>query len=116
MVAALIAPRPLLIISGRKDLDFPPDGYHEVFRRSKQIYDLYGGGDSDRIREVDDEVGHSDPPQFLREARQWMRRWLQHESAPLSLETNSLQKETAEDLACLNERPPPDALNYRIHN
>ncbi|HKS37546.1 MAG TPA: acetylxylan esterase, partial [Verrucomicrobiae bacterium] len=115
MVAALIAPRPLLIISGRKDLDFPPDGYHEVFGRSKRIYDLYAGGDSDRIREVDDDVGHSDPPQFLREARQWMRRWLQNESAPLDVETNAPAQETAEDLACLT-RLPADAINYRIHN
>ena len=115
MVAALIAPRPLLIISGRKDLDFPPDGYHEVFRRSKKIYDFYAPGDSDRIREVDDDVGHSDPPQFLREARQWMRRWLQNESAPLGLETNAPPRETAEDLACLSQLPA-DAVNYRIQN
>jgi cephalosporin-C deacetylase-like acetyl esterase len=115
MVAALIAPRPLLIISGRKDLDFPPDGYHEVFRRSKVIYDFYAAGDSDRIREVDDDVGHSDPPQFLREARQWMRRWLQNESAPLSPETHAPPRETAEDLACLSQLPA-DAINYRIQN
>jgi len=115
MVAALIAPRPLLIISGRKDLDFPPDGYHEVFGRSKRIYDLHAAGDSDRIREADDDVGHSDPPQFLREARQWMRRWLQNEPAPLDLETNAPPQETAEDLACLSQLPA-DAINYRIQN
>ncbi|MEO8428834.1 MAG: acetylxylan esterase [Verrucomicrobiota bacterium] len=115
MVAALIAPRPLLIISGRQDLDFPPDGYHEVFRRSKKIYDLYAPGDSGRIREVDDDVGHSDPPQFLREARQWMRRWLQDESTPLGRETNAPSRETAEVLACLSQLPA-DAINYRIQN
>jgi cephalosporin-C deacetylase-like acetyl esterase len=114
-VAALIAPRPLLIVSGRKDLDFPPDGYHEVFERSRKIYDLHAAGGSDRIREVDDDVGHSDPPQFLREARQWMRRWLQNESAPLGLETNAQPRETAEDLACLNELPA-DAINFRVQN
>lgn len=32
-VAALIAPRPLLILSGQKDTIFPPDGYHEVCRK-----------------------------------------------------------------------------------
>ncbi len=115
MVAALIAPRPLLMISGRKDLDFPPDGYHEVFRRSKKVYDLYAGGDSDLVREFDDDVDHSDPPQFLREARQWMRRWLQNESAPLALEAPARFQERAEDLACLDQLPP-DAINYRIQN
>ncbi|MCI0534999.1 MAG: alpha/beta hydrolase family protein [Verrucomicrobiales bacterium] len=114
-VAALIAPRPLLMISGRKDLDFPPDGYHEVFLRSKKVYDLYAAGNSDRIREVDDDVGHSDPPQFLRAARQWMRRWLQNDSTPLDLETNAPPRETAEDLACLSQLPA-DAINYTIQN
>src|SRR5204863_444078 len=64
IVGALIAPRPLCIFSGRKDPDFPPDGYHEVFRRVKKIYDLYG--ESDRVREVDDDVGHSDIPLLLK--------------------------------------------------
>src|SRR5439155_24501708 len=41
IVGALIAPRPLLICSGRRDGDFPPDGYHEEYRRSKRRYDLY---------------------------------------------------------------------------
>ncbi len=115
MVAALIAPRPLLIMSGRLDLDFPPDGYHEVFGRAQKIYELYTTGEPDRIREVDADVGHSDTPQFLREAREWMRRWLQHQSMPLGVETNALPREAAEDLACLTQMPS-DAINYRIQN
>jgi pimeloyl-ACP methyl ester carboxylesterase len=61
IVGALIAPRPLLMISGQKDGIFPPDGYHAVFERARRVYDLYAGN-SERIREVDDNVGHSDPP------------------------------------------------------
>src|SRR3989449_1080814 len=115
VLGALIAPRPLLILSGQKDTIFPPDGYHEAFQRAKKVYDLYAGSDSDHIREVDDNVEHSDPPLFLREARQWMQRWLRNDPTPLSLETNSPPKETAEDLACLT-RLPGDAANYRIQN
>src|SRR6266542_1862939 len=112
-VAALIAPRPLLILSGQKDTIFPPDGYHEVFQRAKRVYDLYAGGDSDRIREVDDNVPHSDPPLFLHEARQWMQRWLRGDAGRLAEETNSLPKEPAEELACLATLPA-DAGNYKI--
>jgi hypothetical protein len=103
------------MLSGRKDPDFPPDGYHEVFRRVKGVYDLYAGtrGDSDRVKEVDADVGHSDVPLFLKEARQWMNRWLRNESA--SPEVQPQGKETPEDLACL-AKLPPDAINYRIHN
>src|SRR6185369_3713497 len=105
MVGALIAPRPLLMISGQKDTIFPPDGYHEVFQRTKRIYELYAAANVARIQEVDDDVGHSDPPLFLREARQWMQRWLKGDPAPLREETNSPPKETAEDLACLATLP-----------
>lgn len=115
IVGALIAPRPLIMLSGRKDPDFPPDGYHEVFRNVKRVYDLYAKphGDSDRVKEVDADVGHSDVPLFLKEARQWMRRWLKNESA--SPEVEPAGKETPEDLACLSKLPP-DAVNYEIHN
>src|SRR3989442_4410593 len=115
VVGALIAPRPLLIISGQKDTIFPPDGYHEVFQRTKRVYDLYAGAASERIREVDDNVGHSDPPLFLREARQWMQRWLKGDPAPLLVETNSPPKEMAEDLACLAALPA-DAVNFKVQN
>ena len=112
VVGALIAPRPLLMISGRKDADFPPEGYHEVFRRAKRIYEFYKSGD--RVRELDDDVGHSDTPEFRRAAREWMRRWLQNDSTPLP-ESAELPLESAEDLACL-DRVPADALNFKIHN
>ena len=95
------------------DTIFPPDGYHAVYQRTKRVYDLYAGGDSDRIREVDDQVGHSDPPRFLREARQWMQRWLKGDPAPLPEETTTSVKEKPEDLACLLQLPA-DAINYRI--
>src|SRR5207247_1246857 len=70
---------------------------------------------SERIREVDDNVGHSDPPLFLRESRQWMQRWLKGDPAPLLEDTNGPPKEVAENLACL-ARLPSDAVNYRIQN
>ncbi len=70
---------------------------------------------SERIREVDDNVGHSDPPLFLREARRWMQRWLKGDPTPLREETNTPPKEAAEDLACLSKLPT-DAINYKVPN
>ena len=116
VVGALIAPRPLFFFSGRKDPDFPPDGYHEVYRKLKRIYDLYEDAGSPRVKEVDDDVGHSDPPQFRRETRQWMNRWLKNDSTPLIEEPNPDKGiESAETLACLAS-PPRDAINYQVHN
>src|SRR5437867_2983362 len=114
-VGALIAPRPLIILSGRKDPDFPPDGYHEVFRKVKRVYDLHAGlnASSDRVKEVDDDVGHSDIPLFLKEAREWMNRWLKKGNPSYS--EGQFEKEKAEDLAVLSKLPS-DAINYKIHN
>ena len=118
IVAALIAPRPLLICSGQLDEDFPPDGYHEVFQRGKRIYGLYAGVDAEsglsRIKEVDEAVGHTDSPLFRRETRQWMNRWLRDDSDPLKIVPNPTEKPSSpEDLACLT-RLPENAINYRI--
>jgi len=119
IVGALIAPRPLLICSGRKDADFPPDGYHEVFSRAKKVYDLYAGTgrEPEAIREVDDDVGHSDIPLFRKEARQWMNRWLKGDQAPVEIEPLPAEPaESAEALSCLSGGLPADAANYQIHD
>jgi len=117
VVGALIAPRPLLILSGRKDGDFPPDGYEEVFRRTKTIYDLHAGagGPPDAIRNVDGDAGHSDTPLLRKEAREWMRRWLQGDGAPVAIEEIPAEpRETAEALACLGGIPAA-SINERVH-
>jgi dienelactone hydrolase len=115
VVAALIAPRPLLFCSGQRDADFPPDGHKEVFRRAKRIYDLYSESESsDRIKEVNEAVGHTDSRLFRRETRQWLNLWLRNDRSPFDSETNRDQKPSAaEELACL-EKLPRDAINYRI--
>ncbi|MCI0718691.1 MAG: acetylxylan esterase [Acidobacteria bacterium] len=114
LVGALVAPRPLSIFSGQRDLDFPPDGYHAVFNQVKKIYDLYGGQlQEERVRELDDDVGHEDAPPFLKAAREWMRKWLKNDHEPYR--EIQVTKEPAEDLAVLS-RLPADAINYRIHN
>jgi dienelactone hydrolase len=115
VVGALIAPRPLLILSGQRDPIFPPDGYHAVFQHAKRVYDLYAPSSESRIRELDDNVEHSDPPLFRRAAHEWMQKWLQRETASASIETNLPPLESAATLACLSELPP-DAINYKIQN
>jgi cephalosporin-C deacetylase-like acetyl esterase len=114
IVGALIAPRPLIMLSGRRDSDFPPDGYHEVYRKVKGVYDLYSGpdGNSDRVKEVDADVGHADVPLFLKEARQWMGQWLKNGNRA---GVEEIKREMAEDLASLS-RLPADAINYNVHN
>lgn len=114
VLAGLIAPRPLLITSGQKDTIFPPDGYHEVYRRGKKIYRLLGQGMEERIREVDADVGHSDPPLFLNASRQWMNQWLKGDARPVK-EDMTVQLEEPSALSALTKLPVR-AANYSIQD
>jgi dienelactone hydrolase len=111
--AALIAPRPLLICSGRQDPDFPPDGYHGVYEAARRHYRLYGC--EERVREVDAAVGHTDAPLFRQEVRAWMNRWLKQDPAPVELLPVEAKPEPPETLTCLADLPR-DAINHRIHD
>lgn len=115
-VLALIAPRPLLILGGRRDVIFPPEGFREAARRARKIYDLYGPDGGGRIRLVESGAGHADPPHFLQETRQWMCRWLRGEAVPASeAAAAGPPPEPPATLRCL-PAVPDDALNGRIQD
>ncbi|MBX3423888.1 MAG: acetylxylan esterase [Pirellulaceae bacterium] len=77
-VLALIAPRPLLLLGGRKDPIFPPAGFRAAFHRVQSVYKLYPEAQAtDRIRLVESNAGHTDPPAFLQETWQWFSKWLE---------------------------------------
>ena len=117
-VLALIAPRPLLILGGRKDPVFPPRGFRDAFRLARRIYDLYDKPRclEPRIRLVESNRGHTDPPHFLSETHRWMCRWLRNrgESSPAE-EGDAIPAEQATTLRCTGAIPP-SALNYHIHD
>jgi len=117
MVGALIAPRPLMMCSGIKDSIFPPDGYKEVYRQTKFIYDLYATeAETERIREVDDNVPHQDSPLLRQAARGWLKRWLKEDTSPVELLPNpDTRRHVAEELSCLTDIPW-DAANFGIHD
>ncbi|PYU98403.1 MAG: acetylxylan esterase, partial [Acidobacteria bacterium] len=108
--AALIAPRPLKIISARQDPSFPSAGYHEVYRRARPIYDLYGA--ADKLVEYDYDGPHADLLPFRKEADEWLNRWLTHDPTPF--EEGEIKHEEPATMAAL-DRPPADSRNGRIH-
>ena len=117
-ILGLIAPRPLLILGGRKDPIFPPSGFRGAYRRVKRTYECCPETrlDGPRVRLVESGAGHTDPPHFLEETRRWMARWLgladrlsdsdYRELTPLPSPPSVLR--------CV-ERPPARALNYGVH-
>lgn len=77
-VAALVAPRPLLL--GNSDVDdiFPVAGYRRLAEKTRRVYDLLGAGD--RFQLMETKGPHSDTPELHRGINAWMARWLKNDT------------------------------------
>jgi cephalosporin-C deacetylase-like acetyl esterase len=108
---ALISPRPLHMMHGKHDSLFPVPGYEEFEVKIGALYRAFGAGDKFRNTVVD--TGHKDS-EFLREqAIKWFDRFLmQVPERPIDLTTDL---ESPEKLAVFAGTPPPQALNFRVH-
>lgn len=109
LAGALIAPRPLRIISAQRDPMFPPDGYHAVYERTRRIYDLYNA--AEKISEYDHDAPHSDIVPFRKMANEWIGRWLKHDTT--TFDEGDIQREAPGQLRVLDSYPP-DAVNESI--
>ncbi|MGB0595975.1 MAG: alpha/beta hydrolase family protein [Rubripirellula sp.] len=74
MVAALVAPRPLLISNTDKDRIFPLDGVVDVHSKTRRIYDLYEA--SDQLGLQITEGPHKDTQELRIHAFRWFNRFL----------------------------------------
>lgn len=117
-VGALVAPRPVLILAGRRDRIFPPAGYRELFRKLSRIYGFNPAlaTGRPRVELAETNHGHAETPETLRRTREWMVRWLapHNEEAQRSLRAPIPEKEPPEHLACL-DLVPPNAANFTVH-
>lgn len=111
IVGALIAPRPLKIISARRDIMFPPAGYNAIYKELRRIYALYGA--ENKIAAFDQDTGHQDNVALRRESATWIERWLTGHEAPY--DDGSFTPIPGAQLACLL-RQPANAVNYSIDN
>lgn len=78
-VAALIAPRPLLIANTDKDQIFPLDGVVDIYERTRRIYELLGAGD--KIGLAITEGPHKDTQPLRTVAFEWFERHLKGRAA-----------------------------------
>ena len=111
ILGALIAPRPLKMISARLDPMFPPAGYNAVFEKLKPIYALYGA--EDKVAAFDQEAHHGDNVPLRRESATWIQRWLKGDTTPY--DDGAFTPIPGSQLECLL-RQPNDAVNYGIYN
>lgn len=109
-VAALVAPRPLLIVNTDADPIFPLDGVLRVHAQVRRLYALYGA--STNLGLVIGPGPHQDTQDLQVPVLRWFNRHLRGEdplirdAAEKRLEPESLRVLTA---------PPADALNARVH-
>ena len=74
MLAALVAPRPLLISNTDSDRIFPLDGVYRTHKKVKRVYDLLGAGKNVALHIT---AGpHSDTQELRVHAFRWMNRHL----------------------------------------
>ncbi len=108
---ALMAPRPLLMAHGKKDVLFPVPGYEEFEQRVGSLYAAYG--QRDRFRNLVVDTAHADSNLLRGEAVKWFDRWLK--DIPPREPVLDYTDEPAASLAVFGGNPPADAQNFRVH-
>lgn len=108
-VAALIAPRPLLISNTDKDPIFPLDGVRDVYEKTRRIYELLGAADQIHI-EIN-EGRHVDTPELRVHAFRWFNRFLKGDESEVTMKADTFF--TPEELRVFDQLPA-DERNTKI--
>lgn len=109
LVAALIAPRPLLMVNTDKDTIFPLDGVVRTHQKTRRIYELYGKPAN--LGLVISDGPHADTQDLQVPVFRWFNRWLKNES-PL-IEMAAKKFFTPQELRVF-EALPKDEINTKI--
>jgi dienelactone hydrolase len=108
-VAALVAPRPLLISNTDKDRIFPLEGVVRIHEKVRRIYRLYKAENNLGLQIT--EGPHKDTQELHIHAFRWFNRWLKNEDAPI--EMAALKLFAPEQLKVFSTLPG-DQLNTQI--
>lgn len=106
MVAALVAPRPLLISNTDKDRIFPLDGVVDVYTRTRKIYELYNA--SDRLGLHITEGPHKDTQELRIHAFRWLNHYLRDDDALITSAATPLFDQ--QDLKVFEELPSDESV------
>ena len=109
-VAALVAPRPLLISNTDKDNIFPLEGVVRVHEKVRNIYRLHKAADKLGLHIT--EGPHKDTQELHLHAFVWFDRYLKGETRPIDKPAEKFFQ--PEQLKVFAENPS-DQLNTRIH-
>lgn len=110
LVAALVAPRPLLLVNTDSDSIFPLDGVLRVHDLAKRIYRLYGA--ADRFGLVIGPGPHKDTQNLQVPVFRWFNHHLKKSDELISM---AAEKFFTPPQLRVFEQLPADAINTRIH-
>jgi len=110
LVAALVAPRPLLISNSDKDTIFPLDGVVRVHEKVRNIYRLYGAEKNLGLNIT--EGPHKDTQELRIHAFVWFNRFLKDDSS--LIDKPAVKFFEPEQLRVFKELPS-DQINTKIH-
>jgi len=108
-VAALMAPRPLLISNSDKDTIFPLDGVQRVHAAVKRIYKLYKA--EDKLGLLITEGPHKDTQDLQVPTFRWFNRFLKNETGPVEIVA---KKVFEPDELRVFQQLPEDQTNTKI--
>jgi cephalosporin-C deacetylase-like acetyl esterase len=109
LVAALAAPRPLMLQNSTADEIFPIPGYQRLAGKVRRLYDLYGAGD--RFTVVETPGPHKDTPPLRLAAYGWMEQWLKGSKRAVS---EPERPRLAPSQLKVLEQVPDDAVNAQV--
>jgi dienelactone hydrolase len=109
-LAALIAPRPLLLSNTDKDPIFPLEGVVRIHAKVRRLYDLHKAGD--KLGLLITEGPHKDTQDLQVPALHWLNRFLKSEDPPV---TTVAEKLFTPEALKVYAQPPTDQRNTRIH-
>lgn len=110
MVAAMVAPRPLLISNTDKDSIFPLDGVVRLHRKVRDIYKLYDAEKNLGLQIT--EGPHKDTQELRVHAFVWFNRFLKNDDSPITKQAVPFFE--PEQLKVFDELPA-DQINTSIH-
>lgn len=108
-VAALVAPRPLLIANTDKDPIFPLEGVIRTHAKVRRIYQLHNA--ANRLGLLITEGPHKDTQDLQVPVLRWFNRFLKGESP---LVTTAATPTATPEMLKVWSTPPPDARNVAI--
>jgi len=109
-VAALMAPRPLLLANSDRDGIFPLDGVVRTYCQVRRIYELFHAGDSLGLNIVPGP--HKDTQDLQVPAFRWFNKYLKHD--PLALVGEAAEKRFQPQELKVFAQLPADSLNATI--